>query len=189
MACLPVCLVCLSALWQTTEKGWIRSKETKKPNQSRANHTFGTRPLCEKPPLFTESLVTSHWPYQLLASVLLTAWIVADQPLAASRQYRDLAPTRGQRFLPNVVHAHHDHSAPSHHIRACSLSFYSTEILDPSTVPDSDLGPYTADHTRHAHPHARCVYDSEIYSPHPPLPCVIFFSFFLWVGARRFPKR
>jgi hypothetical protein len=33
---------------------------------------------------------------------------------------------------------------PSHHIRAFSASFHSTEILDPETVPDSDLGPCTA---------------------------------------------
>jgi hypothetical protein len=35
---------------------------------------------------------------------------------------------------------------PSHHIRAFSLSFHTTdsEILDPETVPDSDLGPCTA---------------------------------------------
>lgn len=72
---------------------------------------------------------------------------------------------------------------PSHHIRALSASFHSTEILDPETVPDSGLGPCTAQlwTTRDMRTRERGVCDSEKNSPHPPLACVIFF----FLGGRR----
>lgn len=80
MACLSVFL-----LWQTKKMDTIKKK---KPNQNRADHTFGG-PLG-KSPTTTESLAVELTPASASVHVLFTERIVADNPrgLAAAQRPR-----------------------------------------------------------------------------------------------------
>lgn len=156
MACLAVCRSVGLPAVANQKKGWIRSK--KKKNLIRAEQ-------------ITRSV--GHWKKALLPKhqgFCFRSGHGADtdsgrQTLAASRQHRDPRSCPGGQSFSNVVHAHHhDQSAPlrctpSHHIRVFSLSFHSTEILDPKTqcltptwVPTHRLA---LDHTRYACMRAR----------------------------------
>ena len=137
--CLPVRLQL--SVYCGKQKRWIRSIKKAKLNQNRADHTLVqafSRPLGKDPT--RESLA--------VISFCFCSGHGTDS-LAASRQHRDLALARAKAsclmsYTHITIKCALSICPPSHHIRAFSLSFHSTEILDPEKVPDSDLGPCIA---------------------------------------------
>ena len=162
MACLFVCLsVCCGK-----QKGWIRSKKKKKPNQSRADHwhPFG-RSLGKLSPIITESLAVVE------PNFCFCFCSAHGTDTDSGRQPSRPRSCPGPSFLPNVVHAHHhDQSAPSMHTvsptsghsRSLSTpprsSIRRQCLTRPGVRPASESVHRSApDHTRHgmhAHPRA-----------------------------------